>query len=111
MGVQVVAADFAHRYATSLGAGALAADALKIDREYVAGLGSSAQASLAVDMVIQLGHALGVQVVADGVDDPRVLALLRERGCDLAQGSAPSAAVDAAEIGRRLPVLATEPVR
>jgi diguanylate cyclase (GGDEF)-like protein len=110
-GVQVVASDFAHRYATALGAGVLAADALKIDREYVAGLGSSAQASLAVDMVIHLGHALGVEVVADGVDEPEVLALLRERGCDQAQGSPSTAAVDADEIGRRLPVRATAPAR
>jgi diguanylate cyclase (GGDEF)-like protein len=105
-GVQIVAADFAHRYAAALGAGALAADALKIDREYVAGLGTSAQATLAVDMVIQLGHALGVEVVADGVDDPHVLGLLQGRGCDQAQGTPAAASVSAAEIGRRLPKVA-----
>jgi EAL domain-containing protein (putative c-di-GMP-specific phosphodiesterase class I) len=43
---------------------------------------------------IELGHSLGLAVVAEGVEDRRALAPLRELGCDLAQGFA---------LGRPLP--------
>jgi EAL domain-containing protein (putative c-di-GMP-specific phosphodiesterase class I) len=36
--------------------------------------------------MIELGHALGLQVVAEGIEDENALALLRELGCDVGQG-------------------------
>jgi EAL domain-containing protein (putative c-di-GMP-specific phosphodiesterase class I) len=60
--------------------------ALKIDRTFVAGLdGETANRSI-VATTIELGHRLGLQVVAEGVEDDATLAILRALGCDLAQG-------------------------
>jgi EAL domain-containing protein (putative c-di-GMP-specific phosphodiesterase class I) len=39
-----------------------------------------------VRSTIELGHSLGLKVVAEGVEDPAAFALLRELGCDSAQG-------------------------
>jgi EAL domain-containing protein (putative c-di-GMP-specific phosphodiesterase class I) len=60
---------------------------LKIDRTFaVAGLeGETANRSI-VATTIELGHRLGLEVVAEGVEDEATLATLRALGCDLAQG-------------------------
>jgi diguanylate cyclase (GGDEF)-like protein len=60
--------------------------ALKIDRTFVAGLdGESANRSI-VATTVELGHRLGLEVVAEGVEDDETLGILRGLGCDLAQG-------------------------
>jgi EAL domain-containing protein (putative c-di-GMP-specific phosphodiesterase class I) len=59
---------------------------LKIDRTFVAGLdGETANRSI-VATTIELGHRLGLQVVAEGVEDDATLASLQALGCDHAQG-------------------------
>jgi diguanylate cyclase (GGDEF)-like protein len=59
---------------------------LKIDMSMVQAMTTSSQATTAVRAVIDLGHALRMRVVAEGVEDDRVLAALRALGCDVAQG-------------------------
>jgi diguanylate cyclase (GGDEF)-like protein len=59
---------------------------LKIDRSFIRTLASSETDQTVVRTVINLGHALGLKVVAEGIEDPVVYALLAEWGCDLAQG-------------------------
>ncbi|MHB1535410.1 MAG: putative bifunctional diguanylate cyclase/phosphodiesterase [Acidimicrobiales bacterium] len=61
-------------------------DAIKIDRSFVSGLGLSDGDTQVVKAVIDLGHALGKQVVAEGVENATQLAVLRELGCEMAQG-------------------------
>jgi diguanylate cyclase (GGDEF)-like protein len=65
---------------------ALPLDMLKIDRSVVAPLGSDHEQGAVVDAVVELGHALGLSVVAEGVETDHQLARLRELGCDGAQG-------------------------
>jgi len=60
--------------------------AIKIDRSFVNGLGIDAEDSTIVEAVVNLGHSLGLRVVAEGVETPLQLSRLRELGCDLAQG-------------------------
>ena len=60
--------------------------ALKIDRAFVAGLDAETANRSIVDTTVELGHRLGLEVVAEGVEDDATLAILREMGCDLAQG-------------------------
>lgn len=64
----------------------LPADELKIDRLFVSGMTSSNRDPLIVRSTIDLAHALGMRVVAEGVESQATLALLRVMGCDVAQG-------------------------
>ncbi len=61
-------------------------DRLKVDQSFVAGLGVNTADTAIVASTIALAHALGHQSVAEGVETPEQLALLRELGCDFAQG-------------------------
>lgn len=59
---------------------------IKIDRSFVSGLHHHGSEFTIVRSMIDLGHNLGLQVVAEGVEQPEDLDLLRQLGCDLAQG-------------------------
>ena len=59
---------------------------LKVDRSFVDGLGEDPEDTVLVSGIVDLAHALGLKVVAEGVETAEQLALLREMGCDLAQG-------------------------
>lgn len=59
---------------------------IKIDRRFVASLPTSASDLLLVESTIELAHGLGRRVVAEGIEDPETLELLRVIGCDVAQG-------------------------
>jgi diguanylate cyclase (GGDEF)-like protein/PAS domain S-box-containing protein len=61
-------------------------DALKIDGSFVAGLGKDQGDDAIVSGTIDLAHALGLKVVAEGVDTAEQFARLQELNCDLAQG-------------------------
>lgn len=63
-----------------------AVDAIKIDSSYVAGLETDPTLALLTRTVIQLGHDLGIEVVADGIERPDQRALLEAMGCRLGQG-------------------------
>jgi diguanylate cyclase (GGDEF)-like protein/PAS domain S-box-containing protein len=62
------------------------ADTLKIDRSFVKGLGKGVADTEIVRMVIDLAHTLEMKVVAEGLEDQGQATLLKEMGCDLAQG-------------------------
>ena len=59
---------------------------LKIDRSFVQGLGDTAADGAIVEAAINLGHSLGLRVVAEGVEDEAALQRLRSLGCDQGQG-------------------------
>jgi EAL domain-containing protein (putative c-di-GMP-specific phosphodiesterase class I) len=77
----------------------------KIDRSFVAGIGRSPGEAAIVRAVVGLGHSLGIDVVAEGVETEAQAVLLRRLRCKQAQGYLYSKAVPAAEV----PVLATCP--
>jgi diguanylate cyclase (GGDEF)-like protein/PAS domain S-box-containing protein len=64
----------------------LAINEIKIDRSLVINMMSSPEDEVVVRSIITLGHNLGLEVLADGVDTPEALQRLEEMGCDLAQG-------------------------
>ena len=61
-------------------------DFLKIDRSFVAGLGEDPGDGAIVSGTINLAHALGLRVVAEGVEIAAQLSRLKDLDCDLAQG-------------------------
>src|SRR4028118_816710 len=86
LGVKVAIGDFGTGYSSLSLLRRFPLDELKIDREFVDGLGRSDQDEAIVRLVIDLSHALGLEAVAEGVETAEQLARLREMGCDQAQG-------------------------
>ena len=86
MGISISIDDFGVGYSSLSYLKRLPADALKIDLSFVRGIGEDAGDTAIVRMVIDLAHTLGMKVVAEGVEGWAQAALLREMGCDLAQG-------------------------
>ncbi len=76
----------------------LPARQLKIDRSFVADLGLSGDAMAVVDAVIRLAHALGLRVVAEGVETERQRDILETLGCDEFQGYLFARPMDAARL-------------
>ena len=73
-------------------------DMLKVDRSFVQELGVSSEGEEIVAAVIKLAHALGLKVVAEGVETTEQLDVLRSFECDLAQGYLFSKPLPASEI-------------
>ncbi|MGB8860244.1 MAG: bifunctional diguanylate cyclase/phosphodiesterase [Ilumatobacteraceae bacterium] len=85
-GVRVSLDDFGQGY-TSLGSlGHLPVSELKIDRGFVVAMQHSPEDRAIVASVIELGHQLGLSVVAEGVETDDVFIDLRRLGCDTMQG-------------------------
>ncbi|MGZ4650691.1 MAG: EAL domain-containing protein, partial [Kineosporiaceae bacterium] len=61
-------------------------DFMKIDRSFVALVGQEDRADAVVTAIVDLAHAHGMQVTAEGVETQRQARRLREIGCDFAQG-------------------------
>ncbi|HEY0486010.1 MAG TPA: EAL domain-containing protein [Mycobacteriales bacterium] len=64
----------------------LALDFVKIDRSFVTPLGENPQTAAIVGAIIDLAHALNLAVIAEGVETAEQLSMLRDLGCDVAQG-------------------------
>lgn len=77
-------------------------DRLKIDRGFVASLGSSGTTGPIIQAIVTLGHALGMKVLAEGVETDEQRVLLRLAGCDEMQGYLFARPGPAAEIDRIL---------
>jgi EAL domain-containing protein (putative c-di-GMP-specific phosphodiesterase class I) len=78
--------DFGTGYSSLAYLRTLPIDELKIDRSFISPLDEDASAAAIVASVVTLGHALGLAVVAEGVETEGQLNALRRLGCDLAQG-------------------------
>ena len=59
---------------------------LKIDQAFIRDLHLEKDSGLIVRAIINMGHSLGLRVIAEGVEHPEQLAILRQEGCDCAQG-------------------------
>jgi diguanylate cyclase (GGDEF)-like protein len=108
MGVEVSIDDFGAGFTSLAYLNDLAVGELKLDRRFIAPLagGQRSRDSELVRATIELGHALGLRIVAEGVEDGAALELLCALGCDLAQGYEIGRPVPAAE----LRLLAAHPV-
>jgi diguanylate cyclase (GGDEF)-like protein len=86
MGFKLVIDDFGTGYSSLAYLKRMPVNAVKIDKSFVMGMVKDENDAAIVYTSIDLSHNLGLQVVAEGVDDESVLFRLRSRGCDAAQG-------------------------
>jgi EAL domain-containing protein (putative c-di-GMP-specific phosphodiesterase class I) len=86
MGVALAIDDFGTGYSSLAYLQRLPMRELKIDRSFVMGMRTTAGDEAIVHSTIDLGHNLGLIVVAEGVEDAESLERLAEMGCDIAQG-------------------------
>jgi diguanylate cyclase (GGDEF)-like protein len=86
LGVQVSVDDFGTGWSSLSYLQQLPVDELKIDRSFVATLGVDGPSMAIVGSLVDMAHALGLQVVAEGVESPDQLAELHRLDCDAVQG-------------------------
>jgi EAL domain-containing protein (putative c-di-GMP-specific phosphodiesterase class I) len=86
LGVAIAVDDFGTGYSSLGYLRQFPIDAVKIDRSFVSELASSADADALARTLIQLGKTLGIQTLAEGVEEHSQASQLRAEGCDLAQG-------------------------
>ncbi len=86
MGVKVSIDDFGTGHSSLAYLRRLPARELKVDRAFVVDIGHSADARAIVDAIVKLAHALGLKVVAEGIETAQQQQLLTELGCDELQG-------------------------
>ena len=85
-GVRIAIDDFGTGYSSLSYLGRFPVDQLKIDRSFVANMRKSGKDRAVVSAVIDLGRALQLQVVAEGIEDAAQLRELARMGCHLGQG-------------------------
>jgi diguanylate cyclase (GGDEF)-like protein len=86
LGVGLSVDDYGTGYSSLANLRRLPIDELKIDRSFVSPMLSDESDLIIVRSTINLGHDLGLKVVAEGVEDEATLHRLEKLGCDLAQG-------------------------
>ena len=85
LGVKISIDDFGVGYSSLSYLKRLPADILKLDKSFLEGLGEDLEDTAIVQMIIELAHTLGLEIIAEGVDSEAVT-ILKEMGCSLAQG-------------------------
>jgi EAL domain-containing protein (putative c-di-GMP-specific phosphodiesterase class I) len=112
LGVRLSLDDFGTGYSSMAHLRRLPVDELKVDASFVMGMTTSQQDAVLVRTAIDLGHNLGLTVVAEGVESADHVDALRVLGCDIVQGfhfARPMPTEEFTEVLGRVPVLGAEP--
>jgi EAL domain-containing protein (putative c-di-GMP-specific phosphodiesterase class I) len=86
LGVQVYMDDFGTGYSSLTYLGRLPIDGIKVDRSFVAQMGSDGRQAQLVSTIVTLIRNLGLEPIAEGVETDEQAHRLREMGCTFAQG-------------------------
>ena len=108
IGLRVSLDDFGTGYSSLSHLKGFPLDTVKIDRSFVRDLPDDRDDVAVTEAILSMANALGLRVIAEGVESPEQLDFLRERGCAEAQGyllRPPVSADDATEILRSEPLL------
>ncbi|UUL82996.1 putative bifunctional diguanylate cyclase/phosphodiesterase [Sphingomonas qomolangmaensis] len=104
MGFRIALDDFGTGYSSLYNIRRFSLDCLKIDKSFIDGIGRERESAAIVQSIIHLARALGLEVVAEGVETPAQVQALRIAGCSHLQGyhlSRPLEAEDAAEMAQQ----------
>jgi diguanylate cyclase (GGDEF)-like protein len=102
LGLSIALDDFGTGYSSLSYLQKFHFDRVKIDRTFVASLGTTGNAGAIIQSIVTLGHALGMKVLAEGIETNEQRVLLRLAGCDEMQGFLFAKAVPAEAIDRIL---------
>jgi EAL domain-containing protein (putative c-di-GMP-specific phosphodiesterase class I) len=86
LGVRIAIDDFGTGYSSLAHLRQFPVDALKIDRSFIAGLTHNQEGETLIHTLVQLGKALSIETLAEGIERPQELTLLRDEQCDSGQG-------------------------
>jgi EAL domain-containing protein (putative c-di-GMP-specific phosphodiesterase class I) len=86
LGVRIAIDDFGTGYSSLGHLRQFPVDALKIDRSFITGLGHNLEGETLVHTLVQLGKALSIETIAEGIEEPNELSLLQDEECDGGQG-------------------------
>jgi diguanylate cyclase (GGDEF)-like protein len=86
LGVRVAIDDFGTGYSSLAHLRQFPVDALKIDRSFITGLAHNLEGDTLIHTLVQLGKALSIETIAEGIEQPSELSLLRDECCDGGQG-------------------------
>jgi len=122
LGVSLAIDDYGTGYSSLAHLKRLPVDELKIDKSFVLNLGAAATDDIViVRSTIELGHNMGLKVIAEGVESAEAWEILKSLGCDMAQGYYVSPPLPSEEFGTwmrnsqsksddvRIPVILTDP--
>jgi diguanylate cyclase (GGDEF)-like protein/PAS domain S-box-containing protein len=108
LGVRLAIDDFGTGHASLTYLARFPVDHVKVDQSFVAGLGADAGSAAIVGGVIAMAHTFDLHVVAEGVETPGQLAILRELGADAVQGYLLARPTPADALSFQLPLLARQ---
>jgi EAL domain-containing protein (putative c-di-GMP-specific phosphodiesterase class I) len=112
LGIKLHVDDFGSGYSSLSQLALLKMDVLKVDRSFTAGLGKAPEGRVFYQAIVSMAHALGMSIVAEGVETEEQLDMVRELGCDEAQGyhlGRPAPADEVAQLLRGLSPTGTVP--
>jgi EAL domain-containing protein (putative c-di-GMP-specific phosphodiesterase class I) len=95
LGIRLAMDDYGTGYSSMAQLKRLPIHEMKIDKSFVMDLHHNKDDTIIVRSTIELGHNMGLILIAEGVESPEILQLLRQYGCDIAQGYG---------IGRPMPI-------
>jgi EAL domain-containing protein (putative c-di-GMP-specific phosphodiesterase class I) len=102
IGVRIAIDDFGTGYSSLSYLKSVPAQTVKIDRSFIRGLPADTDDAAITQAVIAMAHSLGMAVVAEGVESDAQLEMLRQMGCDEAQGYLLGRPMSAADLALRL---------
>lgn len=101
LGVRIAIDDFSTGYSVLAHLKRFPIDVLKIDRSFIREMDDHRLEGATSNEIIEMAHSMSLRVVAEGVETPEQLAVLRKLGCDAAQGYYFAHPASPAEIDRR----------
>ena len=102
LGVRIAVDDFGTGFSSLSTLASLPVDILKIDRSFVSGQASVSPSVPMLEGILMLAKRLSLTVIAEGIEQPEQLDLLRDLGCRLGQGYLLGRPVSASELAELL---------